>query len=238
MDTLDEEDTPVTICRLIGYDTTDANGLYVFDSLLMGRYIVAISGSNFAPGGALAKGFASSTGDGNSYDPVNGPYEDQTNANWMDQTTDNNDNGSLMNAPGSAIDGLIASDTIDLGDAPEPLTENPYNDTTVTDDHNNLTIDFGLIPLNSIGNQVWWDANNNGLYDRGTEIPLDSVEVVLHWYNEDAMSCVALDTVLTDATGRYLFGYLLEGKYIVEITAKKLPARGSIARICQQYGGL
>ncbi|MBK6815811.1 MAG: DUF11 domain-containing protein [Saprospiraceae bacterium] len=229
IDTLDDENTPVTICRLIGYDTTDANGLYVFDSLLMGRYIVAISGSNFAPGGALAKGFASSTGDGNSFDPVNGPYEDQTNANWMDQTTDNNDNGSLMNAPGSAIDGLIASDTIDLGDAPEPLTENPYNDTTVTDDHNNLTIDFGLIPLNSIGNQVWWDANNNGLYDRGTEIPLDSVEVVLHWYNEDAMSCVALDTVLTDATGRYLFGYLLEGKYIIEITA-------SIARICQQHG--
>ncbi|MBK6480905.1 MAG: hypothetical protein IPF93_22255 [Saprospiraceae bacterium] len=65
----------------------------------------------------MAKGFASSTGDGNSYDPVNGPYEDQTNANWMDQTTDNNDNGSLMNAPGSPIDGLIASDTIDLEDA-------------------------------------------------------------------------------------------------------------------------
>ncbi|MBK6480906.1 MAG: hypothetical protein IPF93_22260 [Saprospiraceae bacterium] len=47
IDTLDDEDTPVTICRLIGYDTTDANGLYVFDSLLMGRYIVAISGTNF-----------------------------------------------------------------------------------------------------------------------------------------------------------------------------------------------
>ncbi|MBK6480862.1 MAG: hypothetical protein IPF93_22040 [Saprospiraceae bacterium] len=99
IDTLDDENTPVTICRLIGYDTTDANGLYVFDSLLMGRYIVAISGSNFAPGEPWQKDLPAARVMATHFDPVNGPYEDQTNANWMDQTTDNNDNGSLMNGP-------------------------------------------------------------------------------------------------------------------------------------------
>ncbi|MBK6480878.1 MAG: hypothetical protein IPF93_22120 [Saprospiraceae bacterium] len=210
----------------------------VSDSLLMGRYIVAISGSNFAPGGALAKGFASRTGDGNSYDPVNGPYEDRTNANWMDQTTDNNDNGSLMNAPGSPIDGLIASDTIDLGDVPEPLAENPYNDTTVTDDHNNLTIDFWTDTIELQRKPgLSGDATTMACMTGGTEVPLDSVEVVLHWYNELAMSCVALDTTLTDGTGRYLFGYLLEGKYIIEITAKNFQAGGALQGFASSTAG-
>ncbi|MBK7437005.1 MAG: hypothetical protein IPI77_09370 [Saprospiraceae bacterium] len=39
---------PATMdCELIGYDTTDVNGLYLFDSLLAGKYILALSASNF-----------------------------------------------------------------------------------------------------------------------------------------------------------------------------------------------
>ncbi|MBK6480893.1 MAG: hypothetical protein IPF93_22195 [Saprospiraceae bacterium] len=30
-----------------------------------------------------------------------------------------------------------------------------------------LTIDFGLLPMHSIGNLAWIDSNNNGLVDAG-----------------------------------------------------------------------
>ncbi|MEP7268932.1 MAG: SdrD B-like domain-containing protein [Saprospiraceae bacterium] len=227
-------------CTLIGYDTTDLNGLYLFDSLLMGRYIVAISNSNFLTGGALFEAYTGSTGSGN---PVmnNNNYENldpNMNPNWAIDNIDGNDNGNLM--PGmptmGSVSGLIASDTFDLGfKASEPLAENPYNDSTVTDDHNNLTIDFGLVPLHSIGNHVWHDANNNGIFDMG-ELPLDSVEIVLHWVNP-AGGCIVVDTLLTDMNGKYLFGYLIEGKYIVEITPRNFLPGGALAGYASSTGG-
>ncbi|MBK6480883.1 MAG: hypothetical protein IPF93_22145 [Saprospiraceae bacterium] len=38
---------PIMDCELIGYDTTDVNGLYLFDSLLAGKYILALSQITF-----------------------------------------------------------------------------------------------------------------------------------------------------------------------------------------------
>ncbi|MBK6480868.1 MAG: hypothetical protein IPF93_22070 [Saprospiraceae bacterium] len=86
--------------------------------------------------------------------------------------SDLDDNGITNKYGVGPLTGLIATDTIDLGNG-EPLNENPYNDNTTSDINNNLTIDFGLLPMHSIGNLVWIDANNNGLVDGGEMVYLE-----------------------------------------------------------------
>ncbi|MBK7437012.1 MAG: hypothetical protein IPI77_09405 [Saprospiraceae bacterium] len=143
---------PATMdCELIGYDTTDVNGLYLFDSLLAGKYILALSASNFVSGGAYG-GYISSTGGlsdlttkiGSAYDDPAGLTNDPDAV-----PSDLDDNGITNKYGVGPLTGLIATDTIDLGNG-EPLNENPYNDNTTTDINNNLTVDFGLLPMHSI----------------------------------------------------------------------------------------
>ncbi|MBL0111049.1 MAG: hypothetical protein IPP42_09385 [Saprospiraceae bacterium] len=209
---------PATMdCELIGYDTTDVNGLYLFDSLLAGKYILALSASNFVSGGAYG-GYISSTGGlsdlttkiGSAYDDPAGLTNDPDAV-----PSDLDDNGITNKYGVGPLTGLIATDTIDLGNG-EPLNENPYNDNTTTDINNNLTVDFGLLPMHSIGNLVWIDANNNGLVDAG-EMGIPGVEVVLHIMTQSG--CVAVDTQITDGSGKYLFDTLIAGDYIIEIIA-------------------
>ncbi|MBK6478404.1 MAG: hypothetical protein IPF93_08965 [Saprospiraceae bacterium] len=46
-------DRRVVTCIALDTTYTDVNGLYLFDSLRAGRYIVEITPDNFAPGGPL-----------------------------------------------------------------------------------------------------------------------------------------------------------------------------------------
>lgn len=61
-----------------------------------------------------------------------------------------------------------------------------------------------------IGNFVWMDSNMNGLQD-DAETGVSGVQVIL--YAGDGVT--PLDTTTTDAAGRYYFGNLLEGDYII-----------------------
>ncbi|MBK9678143.1 MAG: DUF11 domain-containing protein [Saprospiraceae bacterium] len=193
-------------CTVVDTQYTDPSGGYIFSGLIAGKYLVEIAAINFNPGGPLA-GYVSSTGNG-ATDLSSGPYEG---APDPDDDIDNDDNGTKngnLNFPGS-----VFSDTLDLF-GNEPVAP---NDTSGLDDNSgaldinsNLTIDFGFVPLHSIGNQIFVDANNNGKMDLG-ESAIPGVKVILHYVDTTGgMSvCVTIDSVITDSDGKYVFDSLI-----------------------------
>ncbi len=176
--------------KVIATTTTDANGYYLFPNLPAGTYTAQIAPSNFTGSGPLV-GYNSSTPTVNS----------STN------TLDNHNNGIADANP--AANGIKSA----------PVTLGPGGNTPVgeadlgpggaggsADDHSNLTVDFGFYKL-SIGNQLWYDTNNDGIYTPGTESPLPAgVTVELR----DSTGKV-IATTTTDANGRYLFDHLPTG---------------------------
>ncbi|HCK65902.1 MAG TPA: hypothetical protein DHW49_06530 [Anaerolineae bacterium] len=94
--------------------------------------------------------------------------------------------------------------------------------TTGNAGQNNHTYDFGFSspPLEfSLGNRIWYDTNNNGLIDAGTEVGIDGVLVEL--YQDSNLNGVydVGDTLLSSTTtasgGYYRFDNLPPGEYIV-----------------------
>jgi protocatechuate 3,4-dioxygenase beta subunit len=177
--------------NVLATTTTDANGLYLFDNLMPGDYIVRIPASNFATGGPL-EDLATSTGANGS---ATGAYEP---APDPDNNVDNDDNGSL-------VSGAVVS-------APVTLSLNGEPDTGVDGDdtYGNLTVDFGFFEPASLGDYVWYDTTLNGVQDSG-ENGVSGVTVTLH--NAADNSVVA--TTTTDANGAYLFDNLIPGDYYV-----------------------
>jgi protocatechuate 3,4-dioxygenase beta subunit len=97
--------------------------------------------------------------------------------------------------------------------AMDPLTfkTQPFNVTKGVDE---LTIDAGFYPQDStkasIGDKVWYDANNDGIQDPG-ETGIEEVTVNLL----DAGGNV-IATTKTDALGNYVFNNLVPGDYAVQ----------------------
>jgi hypothetical protein len=95
-------------------------------------------------------------------------------------------------------------------------------DSTV-DNNANSTVDFGLhIPVR-LGNLMFEDIANNGVYDAGTDSPLKSATVALFAADGttpavDADS-VAVASQTTIADGLYLFTNLAPGQYVVQVVA-------------------
>ncbi len=187
----------------ISSTTTTANGLYLFDDLPAGDYRVGVDTSNFAPG-AIFEGCRSSS---ETLD------EDDSNLDG-----DNNDNGLL-------IGGLLRSGLVTLGDD-EPLGESPDNDPTTLDNRANLTVDFGIFCGHSLGNQVWFDANDNAQVDSG-ETGATGVALTLYDSSDTPIS-----TTTTAANGLYLFDELPAGDYRVDIDASNF-APGAIFEGCR-----
>lgn len=110
-----------TLDEYLGTTTTSTSGgfagLYRFDNLAPGTYIVVVAPQSFGGGGALA-GLVTSTGN----DPAPDPDDD----------VNGDDNGTDAGA-------LVASRPVTLTDNGEPTSEDGNNDT-------NLTVDFGFIP--------------------------------------------------------------------------------------------
>ncbi|RXK62480.1 hypothetical protein ESA94_05620 [Lacibacter luteus] len=112
----------------------------------------------------------------------------------------NNDNNTDNN--GITIIGTeITSNYITLITNSEPVTDGDGN-------NGNLTLDFGLKGTGSIGDLVWDDLNANGKQDAG-EPGIAGVTVTLTYPGGSTTS------VITDATGTYLFSNLAPGSYSV-----------------------
>jgi uncharacterized repeat protein (TIGR01451 family) len=183
--------------------TTNASGHYLFVNLLPGDYVVEV---------VTPAGFTSSTG-GGAYEPA--PDPDANPAN-------NDDNGT------TASPTTVRSAPVTLTLGGEPLGEGatPGLTDNATDANSNTTVDFGFNnPAGnlSLGNQVWVDNNNDGLYDadgpdnipgNGDDEPgIPNVTVNLY----DATGTTLLATTTTNATGNYLFAGLAPGSYVVEV---------------------
>ncbi|NCC37653.1 MAG: hypothetical protein EOM24_37440, partial [Chloroflexia bacterium] len=125
----------------ISTTTTSATGTYTFTNLVAGDYLVRIPSSNFGTSGAL-RFFRSSDG-GDATDSADDP----------DNDVNNDDNG--VGPTGGVVADNVDSGVITLSVGDEP---GPDNNNT------NLTLDFGFYSL-SLGNLVFEDLNNNGLFD-------------------------------------------------------------------------
>lgn len=225
--------TDLTLVRTV--QTTDG-GFYLFDGLPEenATYYVRVRPDNFATGGALV-----------NYDNSLPTFND---------TTDRNDNGIYTNYPASTgvVSQPITVTTRDGGGNPVVSGWAPTNEhgaggevstnTTLTgangrgihretDDFSNLTQDFGfLTPRFSLGNRVWYDLNNNGVWDPAATSATGADEagvpnVTVRLYRDDNNNGVfnrnagdgLIATTTTDANGFYLFDNLEAGNYFVWI---------------------
>jgi uncharacterized repeat protein (TIGR01451 family)/fimbrial isopeptide formation D2 family protein len=99
---------------------------------------------------------------------------------------------------------------------------NPPNNSTDSAIHTGELIDYY-----SIGNRVWFDTNNNSVMDAG-EVGVPNVDVELYAADGSGNPTGSpyLDT--TNASGFYMFDYLLHGDYVVVIPAGELDAGGTL----------
>ncbi len=210
---------------------TDAQGFYLFDGLLPGEYVVWVEPTNFQSGGALVNYDSSYDGDGLRLPIVNTPAT-------QGETTDKGIDEELPAFRG------VASRVVTLEYDAQPTTaaedENNLSTDTATygpnargtnneaDRNSNLYVDFGFhAPPYSIGNFVWYDYNNNGIFD-GDDEPVAGVVVRLYnstGNNADGSGIRAtaitspLQITTTDADGYYIFDNLPAGDYVVWIDA-------------------
>ena len=181
----------------IAIDTTDVNGNYLFDTLVAGTYYVKINSG-------IPNNMTSATGAGTD-GTANSDYEPGA---MTDGNTNNDDDGTQMGS-------MIMSDTLNLAKNAEPTNDDDADDNT------NLSVDFGLIPMLSIGNLVWTDTNNDGFNNNG-ETGLNDIKVQLYSAGADDTKGTAddilLDSTLTADGGLYLFDSLAPGEYFVKLT--------------------
>ena len=181
-------------------DTTDANGNYLFDFLVEATYYIKINSGT--PTDMVSATGTGADGSGTStYEPSTSTTSD----------TNNDDDGTQM-ISGSVL--MVMSDTINLSIDAEPTNDDDADNNT------NLSVDFGLIRLLSVGNLVWEDADNDGL-NNNSETGIDSIQVILYQIGADGMKAtiddVGIDTLLTDVNGNYVFDSLYPGDYYVKL---------------------
>ena len=113
---------------------------------------------------------------------------------------------------GGATDGIIRdSNAIVAADGTTGL----INITTGIKGANDHNLDAGFALLQPfLGNEVFEDVNNNGVYDAATDKLLQGVTVNLL---DQTGAPIVGQTAVTDVNGKYLFANLAPGKYIVEI---------------------
>ena len=127
--------------QVVATTTSAADGSYIFENLLPGDYFIQFEAPDTAP--------VSSTTDFDSDDQVDG-----------------NDNGTQQDTDGDGLtDGLITSNVFSLQADTEPTSEPGTNGgkDSVDDNNGDMTIDFGLVRLVSVGSTVFTDDNNNCL---------------------------------------------------------------------------
>jgi uncharacterized surface anchored protein len=162
-------------------------GLYRFQQLPSGTYIVQIDPANSAPGGVL-NGYSSSTGNDPAPDP------------------DDNRNGDDNGTPAGALG--VVSQPIALSANAEPDGD-PDQDGD-SDPDSNLTLDFGFFGSAMIGNRVWYDLDADGVQDLD-ERGVANVTVQLF----DGLGATQIQTATTDSSGHYGFSGLEPGDYLI-----------------------
>ncbi len=199
--------------EVVATTTTDDMGNYLFDSLPSGDYQLLIPMVDDAA-------MNSSTDIATSGD---------------DNQTDGDDNGIQL-VPGGAV--LSPVITLSPGDEPVGDAEGgqggDQDDGALTDANGDMTVDFGFVPMLSVGSTVFYDVDDNGVQDDDNplETGIEDVQVFLVQVLEDAAgmdSLVVIDSVLTDDMGNYLFDSLSPGDYQIRVNVTPEDAQTSSA---------
>jgi uncharacterized repeat protein (TIGR01451 family) len=103
-----------------------------------------------------------------------------------------------------------------------------------------LTRNFANLEPLSLGDTVWFDANNNGQLDAG-ELGIPGVVLTLYEDSDGNGEFtpgvdVALGTDTTDASGIYGFGNLFPGDYIVQIGPANFATGGALQGLVSSTG--
>jgi len=219
----------------VDFLTTDASGYYRFDNLSVSDYVVLIPADNFrdtgagdtVPGDPLAGYLSSGTAI-----TFNGVISDGIGPDPDDIATDSDDNG-VSSFSGSSVN-YVSAIAVEIGPGSvEPATD---NDPAINpeageapNEQSNRTVDFGFY-RQKLGNQIFVDIDNDGMYTGGTDKTLSDAVVQLFAGDGTTKILVGADGILgtsddsgggdviTTATGIYLFGGLPQGQYIVKVT--------------------
>lgn len=186
----------------VGGVLTAADGSYQFCGLPEGDYIVKL----IAPAG-----YTSSSGAPGS---PTGPYEPAADPNNQVDDDDNGEVGTGFNT------GFVVS---------KPITQDAGNEVSVdltTGITEDSTVDFGLYEIYTVGNQVWFDTDNDGQLD-ALEQGVQNVEVRLYTANGDLPDTLVA-TTSTDNDGYYLFTWLDSGEYVVVIPGSNFATGGPL----------
>jgi len=197
----------------IASTTTDVDGYYLFDSLASGNYIVSVAPANFQFGGVL-RGYSAT---------LQTDASESATDNFSDQVNVSSDinfgyySATYTLGPGP-VEPTGETDPTPAGAAQDSGTD-PFG-TPIPNDQSNLTVDFGFIPTLSLGNLVWFDIDNDGYFDGGSEIGIAGVTVEL--YLDDGNGTfegteTLVNTDITDGNGYYLFNDLQPGSYFLHI---------------------
>ncbi|HEX5720334.1 MAG TPA: IPTL-CTERM sorting domain-containing protein [Thermoanaerobaculia bacterium] len=134
-------------------------------------------------------------------------------------------------------------DTVDSDAAPNGVTPN----VILAPSEVNLTLDAGLVTATgtlALGDQVWFDTDNDGVFEpQDGELGIDNVRLNLYLDdNGDGQPTLdeylATTTTLTQSgfAGRYLFGNLAPGTYIVVVAPQSFAGGGALAGLVTSTG--
>ncbi len=191
--------------------TTSANGLYRFDNLPNGDYVVQATPS-----------------DGVFPSPV------QTTADNSDALVSDELDSNIASSPAN---GVYQSGMYTLDSFTEPVeSDSGRGDiadgsaSSASDLNGNMTVDFGFSPTATIGNFVWLDIDRDGRQDSNEEgIANVTVNLYQDTDGDGSVSGAELTTpvrtVVTGTNGEYLFPGLEPGVvYISQVDESSLPA--------------
>lgn len=195
--------------NFVGETVTDANGHYQFDNLSNGTYVVNFQNPlDWQPVIANIDNDVSEAIDSDG--PVNVIAKIDGKNNFdVDQGYVSKD-GTVLPTPTPTPEPKPADPV-----KPDPKPADPVKPDPVKPQDPKpqvcsiVTVGEGTPGNLEIGDQVWWDANRNNLYDNG-ENPVVGLRVSLRDY---AGNFVAETT--TNAYGKYVFKGLKDGTYIV-----------------------
>lgn len=200
---------------------SEANGTYLLKTPEEGHYFIHIPASAFSANGVLA-GATSAPGFGD------------------DDGADDDINEDGIDAAQPASTGIF-SIPFQLSYGAEPLTASGglgsetgafASSDQALDAITDLTIDFGFVGgtsgnLAAIGNTIFRDLNTNGVFDQGEGV--DGVWLLLFDASQNVGSSFPIASTYSYGGGRYLFGNLPLGQYVVHVAADNFKALTSLA---------
>ena len=179
----------------IATTTTAAGGYYLFDGLNTNYYLVQIDEVNFrTTGNGTLRDYYSSQDKASPTDTVGVIPTDNEN-DTIEDGIDNPFNPAQN--PDPQAEGVF-SPTIHLEPSNEPATETDLGpegngEPNIQASNSDLTIDFGFYQPMSLGNHVWFDTNNDGLFN-GAEAGIAGVQVELYLETDGTPSALNTST--------------------------------------------